>query len=149
MECTIFTTVKEIGVSQKMIREAVLLVLTKVKKKNAAVSIHFIGDRQMHRLNKEHRGKDKVTDVLSFAMQEGEKWQGSFEQETDDWGDIFICVPQIKRQAKEYRVTYREELMRMTVHGVLHLLGYDHEKDSDARIMFPLQDKLVVACMKK
>lgn len=149
MECTIFTTVKDIGVSQKKIRDAVLLVLTKVKKKNAAVSVHFIGDRQMHRLNREHRGKDKVTDVLSFAMQEGDTWTGPLKNEKDDWGDIFICVPQIKRQAKEYGVTYTEELMRMTVHGVLHLLGFDHEKESDARIMFPLQDTLVAMCMKK
>ncbi len=149
MECTIFTTVKNIGVSQKKIRDVVLLVLKKIKKHNATVSIHFIGDTQMRRLNREYRGKDKVTDVLSFAMQEGEDWNSQLKEQDKDWGDIFICVPQIKRQAKEYGVTYTEELIRMTVHGVLHLLGFDHEKEEDANIMFSLQDRLVLACMKK
>lgn len=147
MECTIYKTVKNIGIAEKQLEQVVLFVLDSLKKKRAAVSIHCVGDRQIRRLNREYRGKDKVTDVLSFAMQEGDHMMHR-EKELVDWGDIFICIPQIKRQAKTYGVSFKEELYRMTIHGVLHLLGYDHEKDEDARRMFPLQDRLLAQRMK-
>jgi probable rRNA maturation factor len=71
------------------------------------------------------------------------------KKDEEDWGDIFICIPQIRRQAKEYGVLYKEELYRMTVHGVLHLLGYDHGQKKDEKEMFSLQDKFVRVCVKK
>lgn len=148
MECTLFKTVKKIGISERQIQGVVLFVLESLKKKNAAVSIHCIGDSQMRRLNRVHRGKDNVTDVLSFAMQEGEVMAGKKGEDTD-WGDVFICIPQIKRQAKEYGVSFKEELFRMTVHGVLHLLGYDHEVEKDAKKMFSLQDAMVISCLRR
>ncbi len=97
-----------------------------------------------------------TNDIIGEAEKETKLWAEEkqteivqLKEQDKDWGDIFICVPQIKRQAKEYGVTYTEELIRMTVHGVLHLLGFDHEKEEDANIMFSLQDRLVLACMKK
>lgn len=148
MECTLFKTVKSVGVPDRQIQAVVLFVLESLKKKSAAVSVHCIGESQMRRLNRVHRGKDKVTDVLSFAMQEGE-FMMEKKSEHKDWGDIFICIPQIKRQAKEYGVSFKEEFFRMTVHGVLHLLGYDHEEEKEAKKMFSLQDKTVVSCLKQ
>ena len=148
MECTLFKTVKSVGVPDRQIQAVVLFVLESLKKKNAAVSVHCIGESQMRRLNRVHRGKDKVTDVLSFAMQEG-AFMMEKKGEDKDWGDIFICIPQIKRQAKEYGVRFKEEFFRMTVHGVLHLLGYDHEEEKEAKKMFSLQDKMVVSCLKQ
>lgn len=143
-----YKTVRSIGVKEQDMKQVVLFVLKKIKKTKAVVSLHCVGDQQIRSLNRRYRKKDKVTDVLSFPMRTG-KFFLTDKKTEEDWGDIFICIPQIKRQAKEYGVSYKEELYRMTVHGVLHLLGYDHEAKKDATIMFPLQDMLVAACMKK
>ena len=76
--------------------------------------------------------------MLSFAAQEGD-----IPLPNQDYGDIFISVPQIQRQARSYGVTYNAEMARMLVHGVLHLLGYDHIRPRDAKVMMPLQDRIV------
>ena len=64
-------------------------------------------------------------------------------KEEKDLGDIIICIPQVRRQAKEYKVSFQEEFLRIVIHGVLHLVGHDHIKKADARKMFSLQEKLV------
>ncbi|MBT4942144.1 MAG: rRNA maturation RNase YbeY [Candidatus Magasanikbacteria bacterium] len=137
MECNVYKTVKTISLSQKTVELVVFSVLTYCKKQGV-VSVHFIGDQKMQRLNSMYRGKDNTTDVLSFSMQEGEKFPG----EQDDLGDIFISVPQIHKQAKAYAVTYRSEIIRMMIHGTLHLLGYDHIKKKEAEEMFRIQEEL-------
>jgi probable rRNA maturation factor len=96
------------------------------------VSVAFVGEREMSRLNKQYRGKDKVTDVLSFGA-----------QKPDGSGEILICYEQAKRQAKELRHTTRDEVVFLLVHGLLHLSGLDHETPADAKQMFPLQEKLL------
>ena len=137
MECNVYKTVKTISLSQKTVELVVFSVLTYCKKQGV-VSVHFIGDQKMQRLNSMYRGKDNTTDVLSFSMQEGEKFPG----EQDDLGDIFISVPQIHKQAKAYAVTYRSEIIRMMIHDTLHLLGYDHIKKKEAEEMFRIQEEL-------
>ena len=137
MECNVYKTVKTISLSQKTVELVVFSVLTYCKKQGV-VSVHFIGDQKMQRLNSMYRGKDNTTDVLSFSTQEGEKFPG----EQDDLGDIFISVPQIHKQAKAYTVTYRSEIIRMMIHGTLHLLGYDHIKKKEAEEMFRIQEEL-------
>lgn len=96
------------------------------------VSVAFVDEREIRRLNKQYRGKDKVTDVLSFGA---EKPDGS--------GEILICYAQARRQAKELRHSAREEILFLLVHGLLHLSGLDHETPTDAERMFPLQAKLL------
>jgi len=91
-------------------------------------------------MNFQYRGKDRTTDVLSFGLYEGE----SSRAQGNELGDIFICVPQIIRQARRFSVSTKEEFIRMLVHGILHLLGYDHETSSDATRMFELQEKLLI-----
>lgn len=99
-----------------------------------SVSVVLVGNVKIKKLNRDYRGKNKVTDVLSFGDL-GEK---------DFLGEIVICWPQIKRQAKEYRVGEQEELARMLAHGLLHLKGLDHERSAkDAKKMFRAQDKLL------
>lgn len=137
MECTVYATVK-LPFGKKILEKKVEHILSSLKKSRASVSLHVIGDKKMTELNFQHRGKRKPTDVLSFATQEGESPISS-----DDWGDIFICLPQVKRQAKEYGISWKEEFYRMTVHGLLHLLGYDHMEAKDAKKMFALQEKFL------
>lgn len=136
-ECNVYHLVRHLPVPRRQIVHVVLSIMRGLKK-HGVVSVHCIGDRRMVGLNHLYRGKECPTDVLSFAAQEG-KWRG----QADDWGDIFICVPQIERQAKEWHVPIPEEFTRMLVHGLLHLLGYDHEKKHDAERMFHLQEKYV------
>lgn len=137
MSCNIYQTVGSVGISQKEIESIVKTVLNFLKKKNSEVSVHLIGDKKIKKINADYRAKDKVTDVLAFAMQEGK------QMDEKDLGDIFISIPQVKRQAKEQKILYREELVRILVHGVLHLNGFDHMNEKDKKEMFGLQEKMV------
>lgn len=92
----------------------------------AEVDVTFVGPRTMRDLNRTHRGKDSDTDVLSFPL-----WQGPQEFPTDGplpLGDIVINPTRAKQQAKEYGATFKQEVARLLVHGLLHLMGYDHEQ---------------------
>ena len=88
-------------------------------------------------LNREHRGKDEPTDVLSFPIDEDDDLDGV----TRLLGDVVICVPVAERQAAEQGVEPGDELVDLLVHGVLHLLGYDHETDDGE--MLARQDAIV------
>lgn len=93
------------------------------------VSILLTNDKEIHKLNKEYRGKDKPTDVLSFSHIEGlepEPWDTSL-------GELVISLDTTAKQSKEYKVSFSEELTRLIVHGILHLFGYDHEGVSKAK----------------
>ena len=138
MECLIFSSVKKQIITQTKIKNIIEKVFNKLKK-DGTLSVHLVGEKRIRFLNKNYRGFDRVTDVLSFAT-EDEAFAKKTEQ---DFGDIFICEKQIIKQAKEYKISIEEEMGRMLVHGVLHLLGYDHLKDSEAKIMFALQEKLL------
>ncbi|MEK7623426.1 MAG: rRNA maturation RNase YbeY [Patescibacteria group bacterium] len=131
-------TVKTTGVSERFVKTVAASVFRRLKDDSAIVGVHFIGDKRMCGLNFHHRGLNRPTDVLAFALRDGDKFA-----DKKDWGDIFLCVPQIRRQAKRFRVSYREELSRMLIHGLLHLAGYDHERKEDANVMFSLQEELL------
>ncbi len=101
-------------------------------KGDATISIGFISPSKMRKLNRDWRGKDAVTDVLSFEFSEGTLK-----------GEIALCYEQAARQAQETGHSTRDELCVLIVHAVLHLWGYDHEKPTDAKRMFPLQEKIL------
>jgi probable rRNA maturation factor len=101
--------------------------------------IAFVDEREIRRLNREFRGKDKATDVLSFES-----------DEPGTLGELAICPQVIARQAKEHGLLVREELGYMVLHGFLHLLGYDHETNArDAKKMFTIQDGLFEQLLRK
>lgn len=79
------------------------------------ISVVFIDDDEMRKINKKWRQKDKTTDVLSFSL-------------AKDMGEILISCPQAKKQAKEYGISEKEEIKRLILHGTLHLMGYKHEQ---------------------
>jgi probable rRNA maturation factor len=107
---------------------------------NAVFSIIFVNDDEIHNMNKEYRGVDRVTDVISFALEDNED---IVYNEIRVLGDIFICIPQMKRQAQEYGHSEKRELAFLTVHGMLHLLGYDHMNEADEKVMFALQELIL------
>lgn len=87
-------------------------------------SLVLIDDDKMHELNYNYRGIDRSTDVLSFAFEDNNKLCYNIRQ----LGEIYISIPKMKAQAKEYGHSEKRELAFLTVHGLLHLLGYDHTK---------------------
>lgn len=101
---------------KKTIVKNVSAALRKDKAKGS-LAINLINDDQMRKLNLKYRKKDKTTDVLSFNIDEG-----------GVLGDIYISLPTAKKQAKMYNVTLKDELVRLAVHGTLHVLGYTHKE---------------------
>ena len=98
-------------------------------------SITLLGDQEMEKLNTRYLGRNVTTDVLAFSMG------------TDElaFGDVYVCVDQASRQAKEHEIPLDEELVRLVVHGALHVLGHDHPEGLDrfTSPMFELQERLV------
>lgn len=119
---------------QRIARKEIKQILSSVArtlddKKLLRVSIAFIDKKTIKKLNKEYRGKDQVTDVLSFNI-----------DEPDILGEVLICYDQAKKQAEEKKQQIKKEIKLLITHGVLHLLGYDHKKKQEAEIMEALQD---------
>lgn len=103
---------------------------------NAEVSVSFVNDKQINKLNLEYRNMDNPTDVLSFPL--GENGVYDINQETNDYllGDIVISLQTAERQADIYNHSLEREIGFLTVHSMFHLLGYDHEKSNlEAQIM--------------
>ena len=112
------------------------------KVSNAVFSIIFVGEEEIQNINREYRGIDSVTDVISFALEDNEI---SHEQ-IRVLGDIYVCIPRMKEQAVMYSHSETRELSFLVVHGLLHLLGYDHMKSKEEeKIMFDLQDEILAA----
>lgn len=93
------------------------------------VNIVLCSDEFVREMNKNYRGLDKVTDVLSF------EWHDEMPGDEEMLGEIYIARDQVKRQAPEYGNTFYAELKRVIVHGLLHLSGYDHIKACDRKVM--------------
>lgn len=109
------------------------------------VSITFVNNERIQEINREYRDKDKPTDVISFALEEmGEGEIEIFGEEMPRvLGDIIISVPRTIEQAEEYGHSFMRELGFLTVHGFLHLLGYDHETAEDEKRMFTRQKDIL------
>lgn len=122
------------------LEEVLEYTLEHEKVNNAIFSVVFVDDEEIHRLNKEYRHVDKGTDVISFAFEDNEKVRYN---DIRVLGDIYICIPQMKRQAISYGHSEKRELSFLCVHGLLHLLGYDHMTEEDEKIMFGLQELIL------
>ena len=110
--------------------------------KKASCSIIIVDNTFIHKLNKEYRGIDRVTDVISFALEDDKSM--IIPDDIRLLGDIYICLDKAKEQAKEYGHSLERELCFLAVHGVYHLLGYDHESEEDAKIMFKKQEEVLM-----
>ena len=102
-------------------------------KKDAEVSVSFVDNETIHKLNLEYRGKDKPTDVLSFPMTDGDEEEDDIDLSTGAvmLGDIIISAEKAMEQANEYGHGIEREICFLAVHSTLHLLGYDHETSED------------------
>jgi len=94
--------------------------------RSAEISVRFVDNNEIRRLNAEHRSKDEVTDVLSFPMSENGEYDINPATGACLLGDIVISLPRAQRQAQMYGHTFQREMAYLAVHSMLHLLGYDH-----------------------
>jgi len=100
-------------VDEDFLKKTAKMVIDGEKKKAIELSIALVGQERIKKLNKKYRGKNRATDVLSFSY--------------DGSGDIVICLGEVKKNAKRFNSTFKKELATCLIHGILHLLGYDHE----------------------
>lgn len=128
------------AIPRKFVEEWMTAMATELKKRKvlpaakakAELALVFLEKKPAQKINKEFRGKDYATDVLSFES-----------MDSTSLGELVMCPEVLKRQAKEHGLTFQKELGYMLLHGVLHLLGYDHEtNEKDAKEMFDLQDSV-------
>lgn len=124
----------------KLIEDLINLTGKKLDVKNSIVEIILTDDKRIHEINKLYRGVDRATDVISFAFQD------TFDVLANDivnLGEIYISLDKAKAQAKEYGHSFERELGFLTVHGLLHLLGYDHMNKDDEVEMFAIQEEIL------
>ena len=126
-------------ITKKFVKETVEKILKELNLDNVEISITLTDNETIKNINREWRGKDSPTDVLSFPLDIdfplGYKYR--------PLGDVVISLPFAKKQSEEIGLSYREEILRLLIHGILHLLGYDHEKsEEEAKKMFSIQEKI-------
>ncbi|WP_436956171.1 rRNA maturation RNase YbeY [Staphylococcus sp. AS1337] len=108
----------------------------------AELSVTFVDKEEIQEINKMYRDKDKVTDVISFALEEDEPEITGLDMPRV-LGDIIICTDVAKEQADNYGHSFERELGFLALHGFLHLLGYDHMNEQDEKEMFGRQEQIL------
>ena len=134
------SSVRAADVNGRHLKEKTKALLQAVGEPDAGLSILLVDDEEIRRLNLEHRGKDKATDVLSFAL--APSAGGSLDGPERLLGDVVISVETARRQAADYDAPLQNELYRLLIHGILHVLGYDHEKPNERRAMIAQERSL-------
>lgn len=115
--------------------EGIINTFEKGLEEDKEVSLILVSLEEIHRMNKEYRGLDRPTDVISFEETD--------EEDENYLGDIFICIDKVYEQAKSYEHSNEREFAFLLLHGILHLSGYDHIEKEDEIIMFKKQDELL------
>lgn len=113
--------------------------------KELYINLSLTSDQEIKEINQESRGKDSITDVLSFPMEENIR-KGEYDDFLPelDVGDILICKSVCEAQAKEFKITYMEEFVHLFMHGFLHVWGYDHEASAEEeKLMTKLEEDLI------
>ncbi len=120
-------------------------------KANLIISVTIVDNDFIHRLNNDYRNIDRPTDVISFAFLDGTNQKETLSHQIGDvvLGEMYISFEKAEEQAKEYGHSIEREMNFLFVHGLLHLLGYDHIKPDDEKIMFPLQEEILNLAKEK
>lgn len=111
---------------------------------NHEMNVIFVDKETIHKINRDYRGIDRVTDVISFALHDNDEMMDLPEEEIE-LGDIFICIDRAIEQAHDYGHSVEREVGFLAVHGYLHLCGYDHMTEEDEKVMFAKQDEILNA----
>ena len=130
--------IKEIDKLEKYMN----FVVDKLDLKKAIFNIIFVNSEEIHKIKKEYRNVDRITDVISFALEDNKDIS---YKDFRLLGDIYIAIEVAYSQALEYNHSTEREVCFLSTHGLLHLLGYDHMKEEDEKIMFEKQKELLDA----
>lgn len=145
----IYQDIEEKKEYEEIVKKVLAQCFQEEKLENAklSITITMTTPEKIQKINKEYRDIDKATDVLSFPMFEkdelDEKIQNKDFAHEDILGDIVISIEKVEEQAKEYEHSFERELSYMLVHGFYHLMGYDHIKEEDKKIMRPKEEKIL------
>lgn len=132
-------------IDEKFFQEIAAYVLDK-EKKQGLISLVLVGPGRIKKLNKQYRKKNKVTDVLSFPA----KAEVFVPKDDKNFlGEIVICLRVVKKTSKRENISFEEELARVFIHGILHILGYDHLKPEEEKTMIAKQEKYLEEILKK
>ena len=123
-----------------ILKEYILYVTKKLQIEEAIFNIIMVDDERIQELNRDYRNIDKKTDVITFALEDGDDFRNP---EFRVLGDIYISIPVAYLQAEAYGHSRIREICFLATHGILHLLGYDHIEESDELEMFSLQEELL------
>mgnify|MGYP002719243163 FL=1 len=120
---------------EKIVEKSIEAALKEIEfTEDYEVSVSFVGDEEIHELNRDYRGVDRTTDVLSFPMD---------DEFTNMLGDIVININKVIEQAKEYGHSEKREISYLTVHSTLHLMGFDHKEEEDKKEMRAVEDRVM------
>ncbi len=144
---------RKAGIDTPALKRDVRRLLAAVGEAGASVSLSFVRDPAIRELNRTHRGKDKATDVLSFGLLGAPPGPAAMFAEAPSpegaperlLGDIVISVDAARRQAQDYDATMGAEVRRLVIHGILHLLGHDHERARERARMEREERRLAAA----
>lgn len=125
---------------QKTLEDFIKYCIKKLKLKNVMFNVIIINNQEIHKLNKNYRNIDRPTDVITFAL---EDFDDGIKLSIRMLGDIYISYDKVISQANEYNHSKTRELCFLAIHGLLHLLGYDHMNKEEEKIMFSLQKELL------
>lgn len=125
----------------KMFTRDILNANLEKKDKDVYVSILFTNNEKIKELNSKYRGKDSSTDIISFAYNDHKE----IKEEVEILGDIVVSIEKVKEQAKEYGHSFEREFYYILIHGILHLLGYDHIENRDKKIMREKEEEILSA----
>lgn len=114
------------GVDGRLLKKTARALLEAVGEEHSALSLSLVSDHTIREMNRRHRGKDKATDVLSFPLAAAADPVGASHERL--LGDVVISVDTARRQAGDYDAPVQDEVNRLLIHGILHVLGHDHEK---------------------
>lgn len=125
---------------QKTLEDFIKYCIKKLKLKNVMFNVIIVNNQEIHKLNKNYRNIDRPTDVITFAL---EDFDDGIKLSIRMLGDVYISYDKVISQANEYNHSKTRELCFLAVHGLLHLLGYDHMNKEEEKIMFSLQKELL------
>lgn len=126
----------------KVLRRVLKFAMKHEKLKNVEFNVIFTTSDKIHEINKKYRNVDRVTDVISFALEDNQTTQ--FKHRL--LGDIYICLEKAHGQAVEYNHSFIRELCFLAIHGFYHLLGYDHMNEDEEKVMFKKQEEVLTIC---
>ncbi|MBN1596579.1 rRNA maturation RNase YbeY [candidate division FCPU426 bacterium] len=139
----------KVRIQQTAIRSLLAKCLRQCKLAGAEISVLLTDDKTIRRLNRKHRGENAPTDILTFGLREQRRQEDPLPPHPEYLGDLVVSLQTVQQQARQRGISAQEELEYVLVHGLLHLLGYDHANHVQQLRMEALQASMLTACRTK